>query len=334
MKAPKQKAPTKSPSDQDNAWKELLDHHFREFIEFFFPTIAAEINWTRKPVFLDKELPKLEPANTSGARIADKLAQVWRLDGGEIYVMLHSEIQGRARAEFNRRMYVYNYRISDRDKAEVVSLGVVTGSVKNVALGRYETERWGCRLVFEFPVVKITDWRGREAELEISRNPFALVVLAQLKLLEIRGRPERKYAAKRDLMLLLLQAGYNKAYIRSLLRFLDWIIRLPKEVEEQLDFEIEKKTKGKAMPYVTSWEQRGLERGQKIGEERGQKIGEEKGEKKMILRLLTWKFGELETDVTTKIEQLPSPRLNKLAKALLNFTKPADLTRWLDRNAV
>ena len=162
MKTLKQKAPAEATSDQDNAWKELLDHHFREFIEFFFPAIAAEINWTRKPVFLDKELPKLEPANTSGARIADKLAQVWRLDGGEIYVMLHSEIQGRARAEFNRRMYIYNYRIRDRDKAAEVSLGV-TGSVKNVALGRYETECWGCRLVFEFPVVKITDWRDRKS---------------------------------------------------------------------------------------------------------------------------------------------------------------------------
>jgi hypothetical protein len=317
---------TEAASDQDNAWKELLDLHFREFMEFFFPTIAAEIDWTRKPVFLDKELPKLEPANTSGARIADKLAQVWRLDGGEIYVMLHSEIQGRARAEFNRRMYVYNYRISDRDKAEVVSLGVVTGSVKNVALGRYETERWGCRVLFEFPVVKITDWRGREAELERSRNPFALVVLAQLKLLAIRGQAERKYAAKRDLMLLLLQAGYNKAYIRSLLRFLDWVIRLPKEVEAQLNFEVEKKTKGKTMPYITSWERRGMERGEKVGEERG--------EKKMVIRLLAWKFGELETDVTAKIEQLPATRLNRLAKALLKFTEPADLTRWLDRNAV
>ncbi len=344
MKAPKQT--TKAASDQDNAWKELLDHHFREFMEFFFPTIAAEINWARKPVFLDKELPKLEPANTSGGRIADKLAQVWRLDGGEIYVMLHSEIQGRAKAEFNRRMYVYNYRISDRDKAEVVSLGVVTGSVKNVALGRYETERWGCRVLFEFLVVKITDWRGREAELEKSRNPFAMVVLAQLKLLEIQGKPERKYAAKRDLMLLLLRAGYQKTSIRSLLRFLDWVIRLPKEAEEQLTYEVEKKTKGKAMPYITSWERRGLERGlergqkigeergQKIGEERGQKIGKEKGQKEMLLQLLKWKFGELEKGIAARIEQLPATRLNRLAKALLKFTEPADLTRWLDRNAV
>lgn len=80
MRAKKQSSavPPEAVSDQDNAWKELLDHHFREFMEFFFPTIAAEINWARKPVFLDKELAKLGPRHATGKRIADKLARVWR----------------------------------------------------------------------------------------------------------------------------------------------------------------------------------------------------------------------------------------------------------------
>lgn len=92
------------------------------------------------------------------------------------------------------------------------------------------------------------------------------------------------------------------------------------------------------MPYVTSWERRGIERGQeigqKIGEERGRKIGKEKGQKELLLQLLKWKFGALERGVVAQIEQLPATRLNRLAKALLKFTEPADLTRWLDRNAV
>jgi predicted transposase YdaD len=105
---------------------------------------------------------------------------------------------------------------------------------------------------------------------------------------------------------------------------------LPKQVEAQLNFEVEKKTKGKAMPYITSWERRGMERGEKVGEQKGK----EKGQKEMLLQLLKWKFGEVERGVAAKIEQLPATRLNRLAKALLKFTEPADLTRWLDRNAV
>ena len=92
MKAPKITLPTDPNSEQDNAWKELLDHHFREFIEFFFPVIAAEINWARKPVFLDKELAKLGPRHATGNRIADKLARVWRNTGEKLFVLLHGEV--------------------------------------------------------------------------------------------------------------------------------------------------------------------------------------------------------------------------------------------------
>jgi hypothetical protein len=299
----------------------MLDHHFREFMEFFFPDIAAAINWSGKPVFLDKELPKLGPAHATGSRLADKLAQVWLKDGAELWVLLHNEIQGRAGDEFNRRMFIYNYRITDRYNREVVSLGVVTGSGGRTVLGRYETGRWNCRLVFEFPVVKMTDWRGREKELETGRNPFALVVLAQLEALKTQGKTDRKYAAKRELILRLLRAGYGKTRTRSLLRFIDWIIRLPEELEQQLTREIETSTGGKNMPYVTSWERI------------AQKHGEEIGERKIVLRLLKQKPGDLDAEVTARIEQLSTSRLEKLVDALPGFSHPADLERWLKRKA-
>lgn len=72
----KSSQPPTEIADQDNAWKDLLDRHFRDFMRYFFPTIAAEIDWTRRPVFLDKELTKLGPRHETGKRFADKLAQV------------------------------------------------------------------------------------------------------------------------------------------------------------------------------------------------------------------------------------------------------------------
>lgn len=299
----------------------MLDHHFREFMDFFFPDISAETDWSRQPVFLDKELHKLSPDHETGSRLADKLAQVWLRNGHELWVLLHSEIQGRATQEFNHRMYVYNYRITDRYNAEVVSLGVVTGNSGKTILGRYELARWGCRLVFDFPVVKLTDWRGRERELEQNCNPFALVVLAQLELLKTRGEPERKYTAKLGLIRRLLRSGYSREYTQSLLRFLDWIIQLPKELEQQLRQETEEISGGKNMPYVTSWE--------RIAQDRGEK----QGRIKIVLRLLQRKLGELDESITEKIAQLSSPKLDKLADALLDFTQPSDLERWLKTKA-
>lgn len=228
-------------------------------------------------------------------------------------MLVHGEVQGRALAEFNKRMYVYNYRITDRYELEVVSLGVVTGSVGRTRLGRYETGRWGCRLVFEFPVVKLTDWRGRE--------PFALVVLAQLKALAAGGKTARKYAAKRSLIESWLEKGFSQEYVKSLLRFLDWLIQLSPELELELGQEIEATKGGEKMPYVTSWE--------RIAQQRGEELGEERGKREVLLRLLTHKFGELSATVTTQIEQLSLPQLDRLAESLLGFTQLSDLERWL-----
>ncbi|MGH9765956.1 MAG: hypothetical protein ACREAB_00865 [Blastocatellia bacterium] len=89
------------------------------------------------------------------------------------------------------------YKLVDRFGVEVVSLAVMTGRVGRTKLGRYSTWRWGCRLVFEFPVVKLTDWRGREADLLVSDNPFAMVALARLRVLEAKGNIEKRYDADR-----------------------------------------------------------------------------------------------------------------------------------------
>ncbi|CAN2045015.1 hypothetical protein GMMP1_140060 [Candidatus Magnetomoraceae bacterium gMMP-1] len=42
--------------DFDSPWKNILNQYFEQFIKFFFPVIGMEIDWTKKPVFLDKEL--------------------------------------------------------------------------------------------------------------------------------------------------------------------------------------------------------------------------------------------------------------------------------------
>ncbi len=179
----------KPPVDQDNAWKDMLDRHFPEFMEFFFAEIHAAINWLRKPVFLDKELAKLGPKHLRGKRLTDKLAKV--------------------------------------------------------------------------------------------------------------------------------------------LRFLDWLIRLPEELGQKLEDEIEKITGGKRMPYVTSWERRGEKRGRK----EGKKIGVKQGLLDAIIRQLNRKLGKLDAEVKTQIEKLSVARLRKLFEDLLDFSQPADLERWLKRRA-
>ncbi len=261
-------------SDQDNGWKEMLDTFFESFVAFFFPAIHSDIDWSRGYEFLDKELAQLGPEHATGKRIADKLVRVWLKDGRETWLLIHIEVQGRPEKRFNQRTYVYNYRIFDRYGCEVVSLVVVTGR-GGAHVGRYERGRWGCRNLFEYPVVRITDYRGREGELAASRNSFALVVVTQLRLLAAKGDPQKKLAAKRDLIRGLVRWGFDRKEMMGLVRFIDWVVVLPRELEQQLKYEIQADEEVKKMAYITSWA----------------RMGFEQGELAIVLRLLTRRSG-------------------------------------------
>ena len=44
------------PANYDLPWKAALTHAFHAFMDFFFPELATQINWSRRPRFRDKEL--------------------------------------------------------------------------------------------------------------------------------------------------------------------------------------------------------------------------------------------------------------------------------------
>jgi hypothetical protein len=91
-------------SDYDSPWKEMLEGYFPAFMAFFFPVAHADIDWSRGYESLDTELPQIVRDAALGRRLADKLVQVWRLDGTEQIVLIHTEIQGARDTEFAKRM--------------------------------------------------------------------------------------------------------------------------------------------------------------------------------------------------------------------------------------
>jgi hypothetical protein len=43
-------------ANYDESWKESLNEYFDAFLDFFFPVIYQQIDWTKIPQALDKEL--------------------------------------------------------------------------------------------------------------------------------------------------------------------------------------------------------------------------------------------------------------------------------------
>lgn len=54
-----------APDQYDGPWKNFVDDHLSQFIEFFVPEAYIEIDWTRKPVSLNTELRRLRRGNSA-----------------------------------------------------------------------------------------------------------------------------------------------------------------------------------------------------------------------------------------------------------------------------
>ena len=65
-------------------WKDIIEGYFPDFMAFFFPDAAAEIDWSRGFELLDKELAQVVQDAELGRRYADKLIKVWLIDGSEV----------------------------------------------------------------------------------------------------------------------------------------------------------------------------------------------------------------------------------------------------------
>ncbi|MBI4602516.1 MAG: cytosolic protein, partial [Planctomycetes bacterium] len=126
----------------DNAWKDILERNFQDFLAFFFPVAHDAIDWSRSVEFLDKELEAISPGPKAGRRVVDKLAKVYLRrpvrGRAEAWFLVHAEVEGRARPTLDERMHVYDYRIFDRYHRQVASLAVLTEAGKRARHGVYQ----------------------------------------------------------------------------------------------------------------------------------------------------------------------------------------------------
>ncbi len=254
---------------EDGFWKEVLDAFFDDFLALLFPEAHAGIDWQAGVRPRDKELTKLLPDNRTGARFVDKLVEVRGRGGDLALVMVHIEVQSHPDGDFARRMFTYYYRLFDRYGPDVVSLALLADADTAWRPRAFTTELWGCGLQFVFPTAKLLDFRDRKDELNASYSPFALLVLAILKAQDTAAGGERAIAErshwKLDALRSLYERGYSRTHMRHLFRFLDWAVRLPENIDDQLHVELAKSEEGKKMTYITSFERYGIRKGMEQG---------------------------------------------------------------------
>jgi hypothetical protein len=95
-----------------------------------------------------------------------------------------------------------------------------------------------------------------------------------------------------------------------------------KGLEEEFWQELQAYEEERKVPYITSVERIGYDRGKVEG----------KGEEAQILlvRLLTRKFGSVNDSILAKVQNLEIKQLESLGEDLLDFESIDDLTAWLE----
>lgn len=221
-------------------------------------------------------------------------------------------------------MFTYNFRIFDRFDQPATSLAILCDQNREWRPSNYSYNYPNTRLNFEFGSIKLLDYESRFHELENSNNPFATVVMAHLKTQQTRSSPEQRKIWKFSLIRRLYDLGLGEQDIRNLYRFIDWVMILPKALENQFWEEFKQFEQERTMRYVTT--------GERIGYERGKQEGKLEGEQQLILRLLQKRLGELSPQLQERIQSLSLNQLETLGEALLDFTAMEDLLHWLQTN--
>jgi hypothetical protein len=142
---------TPPSDDYDTPWKDALTRYFPEFMAFYFPRAAAEIDWRQAHVFLDQELAQVVQDAELGKRLLDRLVQVGTYEGGEQWVYIHVEVQGQRDAHFAERLFTYNYRLYDRYRRPVASLAVLADDTESWKPDTFGYQLFGCEVGIRFP---------------------------------------------------------------------------------------------------------------------------------------------------------------------------------------
>jgi predicted transposase YdaD len=298
-----------SSDDYDSPWKDAVTRYFPEFMAFYFPIAHGEIDWQQPCVFLEQELAQVVHDAELGRRRVDKLVRVVKRGGMDEWVFVHIDVQGRFDKKFAERVFVYNYRIYDRYRRPVASLAVLADTGARWKPVSFHYKLFGCEVGIRYPVVKLNDYAARIDELLVQPNAFALVTAAHLLTQQTRGQLVKRFAAKGRLARLLFERQWDRQRIVDLFNVIDWMMRLPASLQTQLMGDIEALEREHQMPYISSFERRGLER--------GRQEGRQEGKSEALARLLEKRFGPIPSSVAARVANATPTQLEAWLEAIL-----------------
>ena len=188
----------------------------------------------------------------------------------------------------------------------------------------YAAEQWGCEVNFKFPTVKLIDYAEKIDELLDRNNPFAIITAAHLKTKATKDNPQERYTWKWTITKALYEKGFSAQDILNLYRLVDWLMMLPEDLTQQFTQNLIAYEEEKKMPYITSAE--------RIGIEKGRSEGLLFSAREMLLEALDARFSSATpTDIKQRIQALNNKiLLKKLHRSAIQSKDIADFRKTME----
>jgi hypothetical protein len=306
-------------------WKRAIRALLPHFLELFLPRLHEIVDWNCQPIFLETELDATSKESPTGRRIADLVVQLRRRDGHDTYLVVLVEIQGQWKADLAEAVFRKFLRLVDRHDSPVEVIVVLTDIHSAWRPERFELRGRTTRIVLEFPVIKILDWRERKAELEATSNPFATFVLAVLTTLET-DPDETRQSRKISLIKRMFRQGLRLDLLRELVHAADQVMGLAPSLDRDAWDTIRADKETNAMTYIPIFERDAMERGRLLG------LAEGKAEGKVeaVLTVLHTKFVDAPAEWIDQLKQIRDPAvLDSLMRAALDAKSTSDFSAKL-----
>ncbi len=301
--------------DFDTPWKDILRDLFSAAMQRFFPAVHAGIDWARGHEFLDKELQKITRRAKTGRRHVDLLVRVYGHGGDGRWLLVHVEVQVQKDADLPARMFVYGYRIFDRYQRPCASLVILADDHADWRPDGFRTGLWGSELSMRFATTKLLDLNPEDPAH--AGNPFNAVIAAHRRALETRRDPQARLRWKVEIVRALYARGFDRQVVLDVFRFIDWALTLPVELEPTFHQTLDAIEEAFAMPYVTSIERRGIEKGREEGQITALAT--------MLRRLLRLRFGPLDGATEARIAAASSDDLMRYTERVIDAESLEDV---------
>jgi hypothetical protein len=297
--------------NHDQLFKELLTTFFVEFLELFFPSILEYLD-TDSIQFVDKEL--FTDVVRGEKKIMDILALA-KFQSQDYSFLIHLENQATNAPEFNHRMFRYFCSLFLKYDCPIYPIVVFSyDSPKRLARSNFVIDFPDRQVLnFDYQILQLNrlNWR----DFLQQKNPVAAALMAKMKI-DSRDRP----TVKAECLRLMVTLKLDPAKMQLISGFVDTYLRLNSTEEAIFQSQLstmELQEQEQIMQITTSWEQKGIVKGQK------------EGQVATILRQLNRKLGNLPEDIVTRIKSLELNQLDSLTEDLLDFETFDDLERWL-----